>query len=99
MARIVDQNPEKRAGHRSARSQETLRGVDQTAPADGDDGQIAAGWLDSELPDIVDVVLEMGRVPEEPARKAQAPSPALPVVSSPRLPAHLDALADRARAA
>jgi hypothetical protein len=39
----------------------------------------------------------MGRVPEEPPADAGAPSPPLPVVSNPRLPAHLDALADRAR--
>ena len=48
-----------------------------------------------DLPDIIDVVLEMGRAPEEPPGKA--PSPPLPTVSNPRLPAHLDALADRAR--
>ena len=49
------------------------------------------------MPDIIDVVLEMGRAPEEPAVEAGAPSPPLPVVSTPRLPEHLDALADRAR--
>lgn len=49
------------------------------------------------MPDIIDVVMEMGRAPEEPPAKAQAPSPPLPAVSTPRLPAHLDALADRAR--
>ena len=62
--------------------------ADRTAPEAGDDG------LDDELPDIVDLVMEMGRVPDEP--RAEAPSP-LPTVGSPRLPAHLDALADRAR--
>ena len=99
MARIVDQNLEKRAEHRSARSQETLPDVDQTAPAGSaeHDAPIAADCLDSELPDIIDVVLEMGRTPEEPPAEAGAPSPPLPVVSTPRLPAHLDALADRAR--
>jgi site-specific recombinase XerD len=45
-----------------------------------------------DLPDIIDVVMEMGRAPAE----AQAPSP-LPAVVNPYLPAHLDALADRAR--
>ena len=50
-----------------------------------------------DLPDIVDLVMEMGRVPEEPPAEAQAPSPPRPVVSTPRLPAHLGALADRAR--
>jgi len=99
MARIVDQNPEKRARHRSARPQETASGVDQISPARSaeHDGPIAADCLNSELPDIIDVVLEMGRAPGEPAAEARAPSPPLPVVSNPRLPAHLDALADRAR--
>ncbi len=50
--------------------------------------------LDSELPDIIDLVMEMGRAPGE--LSAEAPSP-LPAVANPRLPAHLDALADRAR--
>jgi integrase len=92
MARIVDQNPEKPARHRSARSQETRAGVDQSTPAASaeDDVPIA-----DDMPDIIDVVLEMGRAPEEPP--AGAPSPSLPIVSAPRMPAHLDALADRAR--
>lgn len=51
----------------------------------------------NDLPDIVDVVREMGRVPEQPADAAQAPSPPLPVAQKSRLPAHLDALAGRAR--
>jgi integrase len=50
-----------------------------------------------DLPDIIDVVLEMGRAAEESSAEAHTPSPPLPVVSNPRLPAHLDALADRAR--
>lgn len=91
MAPIVDQNPENRTRHRSARPQETARGVDQIA-------QVASAGHDTpiadDLPDIVDVVMEMGRIPEEPP--AEAPSP-LPAVANPRLPAHLDALADRAR--
>ena len=48
---------------------------------------------EDDLPDIVDVVLEMGR----PAEHENAASPPLPVVSASRLPVHLDALADRAR--
>lgn len=94
-------------------------GVDQTAPASaaGHDGPVA-----DDLPDIVDIVLEMGRAPEEPPAEAEAlrygsgrsefgkpnrwlsagdadhsSPPPLPAVSTPRLPAHLDALADRAR--
>ncbi|MGN6769630.1 MAG: site-specific integrase [Rhizobiaceae bacterium] len=50
-----------------------------------------------DLPDIVDVVMEMGRAPEEPA--AEAPYPALPVPANgtERLPGHLEVLAGRAR--
>jgi integrase len=75
-----------------------------------------------DLPDIIDVVLEMGRAAEESSAEAEAlrygsgrsefgkpnhwlsagdagPSspPPLSVVSNPRLPVHLDVLADRAR--
>jgi len=94
MARIVDQNLEKRAEHRSARSQETPSVVDQTAPAASaeHDGPIA-----DDLPDIVDVFMEMSRAAEAPPAGAETPSPSLPAVAAPRLPAHLDALADRAR--
>ena len=62
------------------------------ARPDEPDAPIAGDCLDSELPDIIDIVREMGRIPEEPS----AASP-LPAVANPRLPAHLDALADRAR--
>ncbi|RUW64679.1 site-specific integrase [Mesorhizobium sp. M2A.F.Ca.ET.067.02.1.1] len=48
---------------------------------------------EDDLPDIIDVVLEMGNTPEEPAETS---SP-LPAVANPRLLAHLDALAGRAR--
>jgi integrase len=92
MARIVDQNRENRTRHRSARSQETPPGVDQAAPAASAE---PAAPIADDMPDIIDVVLEMSRAPEEPP--AEAPSPALPVLSTPRLPAHLDALANRAR--
>ena len=59
-----------------------------------DDGQGSSAAADDDLPDIVDVVMEMGRGPEKPP--TETPSP-LPAVAIPRLPAHLDALADRAR--
>ncbi|WP_378230692.1 site-specific integrase [Aquamicrobium segne] len=52
---------------------------------------------EDDLPDIVDVVMEMGRLPEELPPESEGPSPALPVVSTLRLPGHLDALANRAR--
>ena len=49
---------------------------------------------DSDLPDIEDIVMEMGRTPGEPS--AEAPSP-LPAVANSRLPGHLERLADSAR--
>jgi integrase len=94
MARIVDQNLQNRTQHGSARSKETPPGVDQIAPVPSAEPDASS---DDDMPDIIDVVLEMGRAPEEPPVEAQAPSPPLPVVTNPRLPAHLDALADRAR--
>lgn len=95
-ASLVDQNPEKRAGHRSVPSQETgpdvdEDAVDQIAPTASAEPEAP---IPDDLPDIIDVVIAMGGTPEEPP--AEAPSP-LPVVANPRVPAHLDALADRAR--
>ncbi|MGX5805766.1 site-specific integrase [Bradyrhizobium sp. Arg314] len=84
MASVADQNPEKWAIACSARSQETPPGVDQIGPAGSAD----------DLPDIVDVVMAMSRAPEEPPAETTSP---LPAVSNSRLPAHLDALAGRAR--
>ena len=83
MARIVDQILENRTRHRSTRSQETAPGVDQIAPASSTDPDEP---IADDLPDIVDVVMEMGRAPEEPAAEAQAPSPPLPVVSTAAAP-------------
>ena len=59
-----------------------------------DGTQTSASTHEDDLPDIVDVVMEMGR---QAGDAEKAPSPPLPAVSTPRLPAHLDALADRAR--
>ncbi len=91
MASLVDQNPEKRARHRSARSQETAPAVDQITAAGSAEPDASSS---NDMPDIVDVVLKMGRAQEEPL--AEAPSP-LPAVANPRLPIQLDALAGRAR--
>lgn len=82
MAIFSDQTPPNHAADPSARRES----AGASPSADNAD----------DMPDIVDLVLEMGRVPEEPPADAEAPSPALPVVSNPRL-AHLDELADRAR--
>ncbi|KQZ87940.1 integrase [Mesorhizobium sp. Root157] len=59
----------------------------------GSGSSVASG--NEDLPDIIDVVMEMGRTEGGPHE--EAPSPPLPAVTNPRLPAHLDALADRAR--
>ena len=50
---------------------------------------------EDDLPDIIDVVMEMGRTGDS----AEAPSPPLPVAAGeePRLPGHLKTLADKAR--
>ncbi len=140
MASRVDQNPEKRARHGSARAQETpppadQQAVDQTALAGsaGHDTPRAA-----DLPDIIDMVLDMGRAPQAPATEARGsdaasaapeggpaaprsardtpdhwpnhrpdhrlaagegrPGGAVPAPVQPALPAHLDGLAEQARA-
>jgi integrase len=51
---------------------------------------------EDDLPDVINVVMEMGRHTEEPKR---APSPPLPTTTkeTERLPGHLEGLADRAR--
>ncbi|QTG17102.1 tyrosine-type recombinase/integrase (plasmid) [Agrobacterium tumefaciens] len=88
MAKIIEQNSEIHVGESSAPSGSTAPGRDVSAP------QVSAERAapgDADLPDIVDLIIEMGRMPEEPA-----PSP-LPVLATPSLPAHLEALADRAR--
>ncbi|QPC95739.1 site-specific integrase [Mesorhizobium sp. INR15] len=52
----------------------------------------------NDLPDVVDIVMEMGRAPEEPPADASSPpSPAKWSGDKSRLPAHLETLADRAR--
>jgi integrase len=67
--------------------------------ARGKDGE---GHAD-DLPDIVDIVMEMGHTPDdaEPAsqvlRDIEDPSPPLPRRGAERLPAHLEDLAGRAR--
>jgi hypothetical protein len=60
-----------------------------------DEGQgSSAACGESDRSGIVDLVMEMDRTPED--HPPEAPSP-LPAVANPRLPAHLDALAGRAR--
>ena len=90
-ARIVEQKPENRLARPSAPPHST--GAQDDALGLRSSAGLEAKAAD-DLPDIIDVVMEMGRAPEE--LSAEAPSP-LPAVANPRLPAHLDALADRAR--
>ncbi|TPK61511.1 site-specific integrase [Mesorhizobium sp. B2-3-3] len=61
-----------------------------------DDGHGSSASGDDDMPDIVDVVMEMGRAPED--LSADAPSPPLPAVRpGPRVSEHLERLADRAQ--
>jgi len=94
MAQNVEQKPENRRVRPSGPSHSTA--AEDDVPGAGTSAKRTAPGTD-ELPDIVDLVMEMGRTPEEPQAEAQAPSPPLPTALDPRLPAHLDALADRAR--
>ena len=94
MAQNVEQKPENRLARPSAPSHS--RGPESGVSAARVSTGPAAHEAD-DLADIIDVVMEMGRASKEPPAEAQAPSPPLPVVSNPRLPAHLDELADRAR--
>src|SRR5690606_17671662 len=50
-----------------------------------------------DLPDIIDVVMEMGRRTAD-AERTPSPAPPAPTGDSERLPAHLEGLAGRARA-
>ncbi len=96
MAQNVEQKPETHVERPSGPPHGTglMDGVSDAQVSAEASVRIAADDLDSDLPDIIDLVMEMGRAPEE--LSAEAPSP-LPAVANPRLPAHLDALADRAR--
>ncbi len=90
MAAFVEQRPKNRVEQPSEPSHGTRA-----------DNEISGAWPptgppapDADLPDIVDLVREMGRAPDEPP---DASSPPLPTTTNPRLPAHLKALAGRAR--
>ncbi|MEX0408674.1 site-specific integrase [Aquibium sp. LZ166] len=94
MAVFDDQKPKNRVAQPSGPSHSTAA-ADDVSAAQPSSERAAAGAED--LPDIIDVVMEMGKMPEEPPAGPQAPSPSLPVISDPRLPAHLQDLAGRAR--
>ncbi|RUV77485.1 site-specific integrase [Mesorhizobium sp. M5C.F.Cr.IN.023.01.1.1] len=90
MAIFVEQNPKNHAHRPSGPSHST--GAEDAVPAVRSAVELNAQAAE-DLPDIIDVVLEMGKTPEEPA---ETRSP-LPAIATPRLPAHLETLADRAR--
>lgn len=96
MAQNVEQNPENRRVQPSRPSHSTAADRDVLAARMSADTASQQSAPD-DLPDIVNLVLEMGRVPEDAAAETQAPSPPLPAAATSRLPAHLDALANRAR--
>ncbi|CAN7705082.1 site-specific integrase (plasmid) [Aminobacter sp. NyZ550] len=119
MAQNVEQKPENHLARPSGPSHSTGTVEDVSRARLSADTK---GACAEDLPDIVDLVMEMGRVPEVPPTDAQtlrygsgrsefgkpnrwlsagdadhSSPPTLPVTQSPRLPAHLGALADRAR--
>ena len=97
MAVFVEQKPKNHLARPSGASHSTAAGDDRSdarLPAEptvpiGDHG------LDSELPDIVDLVMEMGRATDDTSDGTLSPS--LPTTAPNRMPAHLETLADRAR--
>ncbi|MGE3992347.1 site-specific integrase [Pseudorhodoplanes sp.] len=91
MAQNVERKPKNHSERPSGPSHSAGPDDDVLAarPSAGPDTPIA-----DDLPDIIDLVMEMGNTAAEPP--ADAPSP-LPAIANPRLPAHLDALAGRAR--
>lgn len=91
MAENVEQKPKDHVDRPSAPSHSTAA-QDNLLAARSSPGREADD--DNDLPDIIDLVMEMGRVPEHADE-----SPTLPVATSKtgRLPGHLETLADRAR--
>jgi integrase len=102
MAVFVEQKPKKRARKNAGASHPTTvdaeisaarPSAEPSAPIAGD--SLDNGGLDNDLPDIIDLVMAMSR-PVYGASEGP-PSPPLSSVALPRLPAHLEQLADRAR--
>lgn len=86
MAVFVEQKPKNRVERPSGPSHSTGAEDDVLVAPPAAPGA-------SDLPDIIDIVMEMGRAGDEASD--EMPSPALP--PAPGLPAHLERLADRAR--
>lgn len=97
MAIFVEQKPKIRTQRPSGPSHSRGAADDvSTAPASTDAAAQDAGErLDGELPDIIDVVMEMGHIPDDDAGGLPPPLPV--AAEEQRLPGHLEALAGRAR--
>jgi len=97
MTVFIEQKPKNHADQPSGPSHSTAAGddVSDAQVSAEPSAPIAGDGFDSELPDIIDLVMEMSRAPEEPSPQALYP---LPVVGpQARVPANLEKLADRAR--
>lgn len=95
MAQNVEQKPENRLARPSGSSHSTGPADDVSTARLSAETQapIASDSLESELPDIIDLVMEMSRAPERAWPQALYPL----VGPQARVPAHLETLADRAR--
>jgi len=93
MAQNVEQKPKIHVARPSGPSHSTAP-ADDVSAADMS-AELQADAVD-DLPDIIDIVMEMGLVPDDAGRTSPPP---LPVAAGeqPRLPSHLETLADRAR--
>jgi hypothetical protein len=97
MADIVEEKPENHLKRPSGPSHSTAFGDDVTATRQSAETEsaIANDGLGSDLPDIVDVVMAMGRTDDQTSDRT--PSPPQPITPPNRVPAHLEQLADHAR--
>lgn len=97
MAQNFEQKPKNHARKNSGASHRTMLDVEISAAeaSAGPSAPVAGDCLDHELPDIIDLVMAMGR-PVDGASDG-TPSPPLSSTAPNRLPGHLEQLADRAR--
>ncbi|MBZ9798747.1 site-specific integrase [Mesorhizobium sp. ES1-4] len=97
MAIFSEQKPENHVEPTSAPSHSTAfgNGVPATQLSAESESAIADDGLGSDLPDIVDVVMAMGRSDDQTSDGT--PSPPQPITPSNRIPAHLEQLAGHAR--
>ena len=98
MAVFVAQKPKNHVDRPSGRSHSTAGGNDVSGARSsaGLEEAMEAKAAD-DLPDIIDVVMEMGRVPEDAGPESSSPSLPVSASETERLPGHLETLADRAR--